>query len=311
VPPVLADLFDAHQHTVVDAVADLDVADTATVCQDWRTRAEALIDTPDRPFQERIWKASKLEDGTMVGQFVFDPTAADAISQALEIARTHDGDTETRSYGQTMADAVATIAAFFNANHTSEITPRNRHHVEIPIDVHAVLHPDCDSSNCAGHTTSTNPAKLFELAFGSAACITTIDGVLLPEWASDAYTCDCLIHRVLRSGSAVLDYGIAERTPPKDLFRAVANRDKGCRFPGCDRKIAFCHAHHIIHWKKHGPTSLDNLLLLCSYHHHLIHRQHWGVRLDTNADAHFTTPDGRTLTSKPRGKPNIRIPTAA
>ena len=60
------------------------------------------------------------------------------------------------------------------------------------------------------------------------------------------------------------------------------------------------------HWRRFGETKLDNLLMLCSYHHHLIHRQNWQIRLLANADAEFTTPDGRTLTSKPHGQPTIR-----
>jgi Domain of unknown function (DUF222)/HNH endonuclease len=311
VPPLLADLFDEHQHTVVDAVAELNIADTTTVCREWRARAEAIVDIPPPdPFRDRVWKSSRLEDGSTVGQFAFDPTSADVINQALDTARTHDDIDDTRSHGQTMADAMTTIAAFFNANHDRDISPRHRRHADITIDVHQIFHPHCDPATCPGHDTS-DPAKLFDLVHGSGHCVTTADGVLLPDWASDAYVCDCVMHRVIRSASAVLDYGIAERTPPRDLFRAVAARDRGCRFPGCHRKVAFTQAHHILYWEDKGPTRIENLLLLCSYHHHLIHRQQWHIRLDPNADAHFTTPDGRVFTSKPHCKPNIRIPTAA
>ena len=88
------------------------------------------------------------------------------------------------------------------------------------------------------------------------------------------------------------------------MWRAVAARDGGCRHPGCDRPTRYADAHHIIWWRRFGETKLDNLLMLCSYHHHLIHRQNWQIRLLSNADAEFTTPDGRTLTSKPHSKPH-------
>ncbi|MCU1360254.1 MAG: putative endonuclease [Ilumatobacteraceae bacterium] len=310
VPPALAELFDDHQQTVVDAVAELNVVDTAIVCQQWRVCGEATLDTSPDAFHERSRKSSKLDDGSIVGQFVFDPTSADTLNQALDTARTRDdNDTETRTPAQTLADAIVTIAAFFNANHTSDITPRHRRHADVNIDIHQVLHPDCDPATCPGH--DSDPSKLFEAAFGSGACVTTADGVLLPDWAADAYLCDCVMHRVIRSASAVLDYGVAVRTPPQDLFRAIAARDRGCRFPDCHRTVPFTHAHHIIYAENLGPTALKNLLLLCSYHHHLIHRQRWKITLDPNADAHFTHPDGRVLTTKPHSKPTFRIPTAA
>ena len=134
----------------------------------------------------------------------------------------------------------------------------------------------------------------------------TVDGQLLPDWATEAYLCDCTLQRVFRSGSVVLDYGRATRTVPTPLWRAVLARDGGCRHPGCDRPGKYCDAHHVRWWRRHGETKIDNLMMLCSYHHHLIHRLNWQVTLQPNCDVHFITPDGRTLISKPRGHPTIR-----
>jgi HNH endonuclease len=44
---------------------------------------------------------------------------------------------------------------------------------------------------------------------------------------------------------------------------ALAVRDGGGVFPGCDRPLAWCEAHHIQHWLDGGPTDLANLALLC------------------------------------------------
>jgi hypothetical protein len=35
---------------------------------------------------------------------------------------------------------------------------------------------------------------------------------------------------------------------------------------------AWADAHHVVHWSDGGPTSLDNLALLCRTHHRTIHR---------------------------------------
>ncbi len=318
VTSVLADLFDEHQQTVVDAVTGLDPVATSQVCQTWRQRGEAIIDRPEPSVADRIFKWSKLEDGTVVGQFVFDPTSGAIILAALANARTDDRGDE-RTHAQTHADAVTTMAAFFNANHDGDGTPRHLPHVGLELhltqrsaaEVHDLLYPDCDRRDCSNHDTC-EPDALFDAVFGAGLRMTTDDGTVLPAWAAAAFSCDCVINRVLTADTALLDYGTSVRSAPRDLFRAVAKRDRGCRFHGCDRKVAWCDAHHVKHWIKDGliigETKLSNLVLFCSYHHHLIHREHWHVTLDLNAEVTVTHPDGRGFTTRPRGSPLIREP---
>ena len=59
------------------------------------------------------------------------------------------------------------------------------------------------------------------------------------------------------------------------MRRAITQRDRGCRFPGCDRKASWCEAHHVEPWQHGGPTNINNLVLLCAFHHHVVHRQGW------------------------------------
>nr|WP_236725482.1 HNH endonuclease signature motif containing protein [Amycolatopsis orientalis] len=56
-------------------------------------------------------------------------------------------------------------------------------------------------------------------------------------------------------------------------------RDGGCAFPGCDRPVPRCTAHHIVFWRHHGETKIDNLVLLCTKHHRLIHHSEWTVAI--------------------------------
>jgi hypothetical protein len=67
-----------------------------------------------------------------------------------------------------------------------------------------------------------------------------------------------------------LSIGRRSRTIPPPMRRALRNRDKGCRFPGCTN-TRFVDGHHIQHWADGGETSLDNLVMLCRRHHHLVH----------------------------------------
>lgn len=52
-----------------------------------------------------------------------------------------------------------------------------------------------------------------------------------------------------------------------------------------------CDAHHAIHWADGGDTAPDNLVLLCWYHHHVLHEQHW--RLEPLGAGHFELSDHR------------------
>ena len=62
---------------------------------------------------------------------------------------------------------------------------------------------------------------------------------------------------------------------PAPMRRALVARDRGYRFPGCDRPEQWCDAHHIVHWANGGATSVDNLVLLCRRHHRLAHHSEW------------------------------------
>jgi hypothetical protein len=68
-----------------------------------------------------------------------------------------------------------------------------------------------------------------------------------------------------------LEVGRATRVVSPAQRAALAVRDGGCRYPGCDRPVAWCDAHHLRHWLHGGPTDLENLVLLCRAHHRAVH----------------------------------------
>jgi hypothetical protein len=101
------------------------------------------------------------------------------------------------------------------------------------------------------------------------------------------------------SVSLPLDVGALTETIPVHLRRAVAVRDRGCRFPGCDQPVAACQPHHIIPRAQGGPTCLTNMMLLCTFHHLIaVHRWGWGIVLHPDGAVTATSPDGdKTLHS--------------
>ncbi len=108
--------------------------------------------------------------------------------------------------------------------------------------------------------------------------------------------CDASVTRVVMAGaSQPLDVG--RRTPVVSpaIRRAVIVRDRGCRFPGCDRPHTWCDAHHVVHWADGGSTSVANLALLCRHHHNAIHRR-GGFRVAVEDGIPvFRRPDGTML----------------
>ena len=88
---------------------------------------------------------------------------------------------------------------------------------------------------------------------------------------SKRIACDCSATIIEEDAHGeVLNIGRRSRTIPPAMRRALKARDGGCRFPGCTSH-KFCDGHHVRHWADGGETSLDNLVLLCRFHHHLVH----------------------------------------
>ena len=93
-----------------------------------------------------------------------------------------------------------------------------------------------------------------------------------------------------------LNIGRKTRTVPTAIKRALMARDKSCAFPGCHHK-RFVDAHHIQHWSAGGETSLENLMLLCSQHHNLVHEGGFVIERDYQNRWFFRRPDGRAVPS--------------
>jgi len=85
---------------------------------------------------------------------------------------------------------------------------------------------------------------------------------------------------------------------------ALAARDGGCRWPGCDRPPSWTEAHHILQWKRdHGPTDIANGILLCRHHHLLLHDRDWDIRR-TGADYWLVPPADIDPERTPRPMPS-------
>ncbi|HEX7134869.1 MAG TPA: DUF222 domain-containing protein [Iamia sp.] len=270
-----APVFSAQEDDLVPLLADLEVADVAVAMKSWAAHArETLDDPPDEPDPDRSAHLSPTLSGGRLDANL-EPEAFHAAEAALRLAMGQKSDDDPRTIAQRRHDALAEVFTHFLDHQTTRLGGRHRPHINVTIPLETLT---------SGRGQGT---------FDDASPITAADARRL--------ACDAAIHRVItRADGSVLDYGRATRTISASLFSVLAIRDKGCRFPGCDRPVHMTDGHHIRHWTAHhGETNDRNLALFCRRHHGVIHRPGWTVELLPDATIVVTSPEGRRRTSRP------------
>lgn len=138
----------------------------------------------------------------------------------------------------------------------------------------------------------------------AAPSVVTEEGSRVSAETSSRICCDAEVVPVARSGDgSVLDVGRRRRTVGWRLRKALDARDGGCRFPGCGSRVR-THAHHITHWAHGGETAMNNLVLLCPFHHRAVHEGGWRVEMDERGVPRFFNPLGVHMPLVP-GAPDI------
>jgi hypothetical protein len=127
---------------------------------------------------------------------------------------------------------------------------------------------------------------------------------VLAELAGDADVHTVVVRNgVLLHAPGNLNLGRTTRLANRAQRRALRGLYATCAIPGCGVRYDHCKLHHVIWWRHGGCTDLDNLLPVCSRHHHKIHDQGWIIELGPNRQLTIRYPDGTTQTT---GPPTIR-----
>ena len=130
------------------------------------------------------------------------------------------------------------------------------------------------------------------------------DGTRVSAETSRRLSCDAAVVRLTESpDGSILDVGRKTRTIPPAIRRALESRDRGCRFPGCG--LRFTDAHHVRHWADGGQTNLDNLVLLCRFHHRLVHEQGYTAHFPRGERLYFLDPSMRMIPDRPPPSPPL------
>jgi Domain of unknown function (DUF222) len=171
--------------------------------------------------------------------------------------------------GEVRADALVLIADGFIAGQAGERTGGDRYQVVVHVDS-ATLRTRQRGELCELDATTPIAAE-----------------------TARRITCDASLVAMLEHAGQPLGVGRKTRSIPPTIRRALAARDRGCRFPGCNTH-RHLHAHHIDHWADGGPTTLHNLIQLCHHHHRLLHEGGYTIE-HTKGDLIFRRPDNRRI----------------
>lgn len=116
---------------------------------------------------------------------------------------------------------------------------------------------------------------------GESCTCRTLNGSELTVETIRRLACEAeIIPLVLDGKSVPLDVGKSKRLATAYQRRALAAVHETCAIDGCSVKFSHCEPHHIDYWENGGPTDLNNLVPLCSRHHHAAHEGGWKLTLN-------------------------------
>jgi hypothetical protein len=268
------------------------------IVRGWRrVDRQAEAEETTRHHKHRALHVYQDVDGTVVIRGRLAPEAGAVLIQALSAARdlmrgkpagpataTGNGvSAETRSFEQQQADALVLVAETALHHGIDPGTPSERYQVVVHVDAEVLA-----DAEAPGQSVIEGGARVSAETSQRLACDAS-----RVEMRHDA-------------DGVVVEVSPRTRTIPTALRRALAYRDHGCRFPGCD--LPFGQAHHIKHWAQGGPTTLSNLALLCRRHHRAVHEEGFRVERRESGELEFRSPHGWVL---PYAPPPPRTPNDA
>ena len=236
-----------------------------------RGRIDAALDPITTALLQQAWEAAKATTQTT------DAPDAPARPTATDAPVAPDGEAAPAApLIKLNANQIAQRLAQTMLDHTLDagIRHTNGEHfnIQINLDVQTL-------ANIMGiDYTPTNPTQL------GTQCFLTQTGQHLTNKEIAAYLTHANMQLLIQHNGVPLWLSNTTRTATRQQRRALNYRSGGqgtCEFPGCTQN-RYLKAHHVNYHSNGGTTSLENLILLCQYHHNELHTQHWTITTNNN-----------------------------
>jgi hypothetical protein len=276
---------------------------------------DTLAEREQRTYQRRELRLADAGDGSTRLSGRLDAESAAMVRAALDpLAAPNpgpDGERDPRTAGQRTADALVELARRANDGGTLPAGHGVRPHLAVIVSLDSLTWANDrsgdrpDNAGRYGYPAGGSSAAAGGLGSGCGGS-STAPGELgwggpISAEAVRRIGCDAGISRVITDPASIpLDVGRESRTVTAGQWTALVARDRSCAFPGCTRPAEWCIAHHIVHWADGGPTDLDNLVLLCGYHHRVVHHGGWQVIMAADRRPQFLPPPWVDPDQKPR-----------
>ena len=233
----------------------------------------------ERQRAERFLHLSETPDGTRFSGLV-DHQAGRRLRLALEAASPRPAADDDRTGPQRLADALVAVADTVLSAPETGRGAAVRPHVSFLMTARTwaelrgaqarrVAEVGSGPGAGGGHVAKPLPLD------APVDPVTDDEGEPVPFDEVARVLCDCSLTRiVVDARGEPLDLGREQRTYTGAQRRAVLARDGGCAWEGCGAAVRWCEVHHIRWWDRDGgPTSVENGVALCRFHHHEVHRR--------------------------------------
>ncbi|MDX2026529.1 HNH endonuclease signature motif containing protein, partial [Microcella sp.] len=240
--------------------------------------ARALLDFDGQPEQaagreqalrdRRYLSLHRQPDGMTRLSGLLDPESAALVREAV------DGATSPRRGGPSFVSAG-------DRERAERITRDTRTTEQLALDALVDLvriGGDVAPTDIIGTRTPAVQVIVAERDLRAGRGLARIEGQTEPVSIQTAHRHGCssgVIPVVIEPRGDVVALGREARLFTRRQRIALAARDGGCRFPGCDRPPSWTEAHHIVPWSEGGTTDLAHGVLLCRHHHLLLHNNGW------------------------------------
>lgn len=293
-----SDRPDRNEAYLVDAARRMGVDDFRRLAKRWAAAVDqAAHEAEHRAAIEREHlRLVRRRDGVDIQGFLAAENA-ETLATALRAVAGVPAADDPRTAEQRAAAALTGLAqAVLDHGLEGGGTALVRPHllVHVPYETYAALATD--------GVDPRDPAGALEAADGRLGEPAELDdGTPLAPSAFSRIACDARITRVVFGPAGQpLDVGRAQRTYTGPQRSAVVARDRTCRYPGCSAPPMICEVHHIRWWSRSGPTSVENGVLLCAFHHRQVHQRDIGIAHDGAGGFAFTRRDGTVIGANAR-----------